>query len=230
MTGSRTSLPPTLDLYDVACLAGGVPRLSDTVVVALLERDALRLGTTGLLESTGATHASPVEAAVLDAVGPRPRCSAASLRWRVARDPRVVAVLYQLVAAGLLRPRFLALGRDGSRVPTVEGRRVLRQWREDPAWAAGPPDARQVALRGPAAMGDQVLRRSVFGPSASGGPTPLRGRAGRPGRDAGSVAPFAAWGFAGGDGGGWGGGGWGGGDWGGGGGCGGGDGGGGGGC
>ena len=213
MTSTRT------DTYDLALLAGGPGRAVDTAIVALLGRGLLHVDGGGLLRTAGTAPVHPVEAAVHELVGDGPRRSAATVRARAEDDPRVLALTERLVAAGLLRTRWL--GWSPSPVPTAAGRRLLAEARRQPVLAE---DVR-VALDGCTAMTDPTRRVLVFGTA----PERRRSGAGRPrtggwadGRSSGS--PFVAWG--GGDGGGWGGGGWGG-D---GGGCGGGDGGGGGGC
>jgi hypothetical protein len=212
MTGPRTLVHTTLDLYEVAHLAGGPERVADTAVVALLGRGLLRLDTACRLQAVGPVGGHPVEAALLEAVGPRARRSAASVRGRLALDPRIVAVGERLTAAGLLRRNPMARLRSGwpCLVRTGAGRRLLAQWQVEPPAAVGSDTAVRVALAGHAGMGDRELRDSVFGTPLR--PTP-RSRGGRPwhaGHHA-RVTPYSAGG--GGvtaDGGGWGGGGWGG--------------------
>ena len=186
MTSTRT------DTYALAHLAGGPPRVADTAVVALLERGRLLVDDDGLLRTTGSAPVHPVEAAVLDLVGPTPRRSAPTVRSRLAEDPRVVAVADRLVAQGLSRPNpwtWLGSSRP-ARVPTAAGRRLLAEARQSVAGQ----DLR-VALDGVAVMTDQELRDRVFGSTR----TRPAGRAQRhPGfRDGGSST---GWLFAGGGG------------------------------
>jgi hypothetical protein len=221
MTGTRPLLLPTGDVYDVAQLAGGLSRVVDTAVVSLLEQGRLRVDDAGRLHALGSTPGRPVESAVLDLAGRRPRRTIASMRLRAPEDPRLTGVADRLVAAGLLRRNPLA-GLSSSwpaHLRTAAGRRVLDEWRA--ALPAG--SSTEVALFGAERMADRALWAGVFGAVA---PPPVR----RPGRSGVAGDPGTAlwatgwWGGGGGDGGG---GGFGGGD---GGGCGGGDGGGGGGC
>lgn len=206
MTGPRTLLPIDLDLYDLAYLAGGPARVADTAVVVLLERGLLRVDPAGRLAAVGRVAGRPVEAAVLDTLGARPLRSAATLTWRLAEDPRVIAVGDRLVRDGLLRRNPLARLWAGSPrlVRTGAGRRALEQ--ADPARAVGSTDGLAVALHGPAAMGDRVLRDSVSGTDSPRAIPRARGSRRRHGDDSAPLAPYTAWGFAGGDGGSWGGG------------------------
>jgi hypothetical protein len=222
MNGTRTPLLTTRDVYDVAELAGGLARVVDTAVVILLERGRLVADDIGRLRAIG-TAVHPVEAAVLDLAGPRPRRSVATLRVRAQEDPRLTGVAGRLVADGLLRRNPLAAICSSwpAHRTTATGRRVLAEWRTAPPAGRAGVD---VALDGPQGMTDQLLFEKVFA-------TPVPARAGRPGRRPDMVrtdSGTSAWAF-GGWGGGWGGDGGGGGSGGGdGGGCGGGDGGGGG--
>ncbi|WP_216870729.1 TIGR04222 domain-containing membrane protein [Modestobacter excelsi] len=160
MTGTRSPLLPTGDVYDVAQLAGGLPRVVDTAVVSLLQQGRLRVDDSGRLHATGSTPGRPVESAVLDLAGRRPRRSIASMRLRAQEDPRLTGVADRLVAAGLLRRNPLA-GLSSSwpaHLRTAAGRRVLEEWR-----AASPVGAAEVALGGPERMADRTLYESVFG-------------------------------------------------------------------
>jgi uncharacterized membrane protein YgcG len=159
MNAPRTSTLVTCDVYDVAQLAGGLPRVVDTAVVALLERGRLTVDSAGRLQAVG-TAVHPVEVAVLDLAGPRPRRSVATVRVRAQQDPRLTAVAERLVAAGLLRRNPVAglLSSWPAHLRTAAGRQVLAEWRTAP-----PVPHAAVALDGPAAMADQERRRSVFG-------------------------------------------------------------------
>jgi hypothetical protein len=205
MTGTRTPELLSCDAYDVAQLAGGLPRVVDTAVVNLLEHGRLAVDGVGRLRAVGrAVH--PVEAAVLELAGPRPRRTIVSLRLRACEDPRLTGVGERLVTEGLLRRNPLAAlsGSRPSHRCTAAGRRVLAERRATPPASGSTVD---VALGGATRMTDQVRYELVFGSAAPTSP----GRhswAGthRPPPDAGA----SGWAFGGWGGGGWGGGGWGG--------------------
>jgi uncharacterized protein (TIGR04222 family) len=73
MTGTHVPLLRS-DLYEIAYLAGGPRRVVETAVVALVENGRLRVDrATGRLHVVDASRRHPVEAVVLDAVGPRGR-------------------------------------------------------------------------------------------------------------------------------------------------------------
>ncbi|MFQ1002898.1 TIGR04222 domain-containing membrane protein [Modestobacter sp. SSW1-42] len=191
--------------YDLAQLAGGVERVADTAVVALLARGRLLVDGGGLLRVAGSAPAHPVEAAVLDAVGPRPRPrrSALTVRALVQDDPRVGAVAVRLEAEGLLRRNpWAVLSRSWpARVRTPEGRRVLAEARQQP----GIGEDVRVALDGVAAMADQTRRRLVFG--AAPGRAQPGGRARRSDGpwSSSTSGSFLTWGGGDGGSGGWGG-------------------------
>jgi uncharacterized membrane protein YgcG len=163
MNSTCTPLTTTRDLYDVAQLAGGLVRLVDTAVVGLLERGRLTVDDAGKLAAVGRT-VHPVEAAVLDLVGPRARRTVASVRLRAEEDPRLTGVAERLVAEGLLRRSPLAgFSRSrSSHLRTAAGRRFLAEWRAAPPAGA----AAEVALGGWPRMTDQVLCERVFGSPA----------------------------------------------------------------
>ncbi len=98
--------PPALpvldryDVYDLAYLAGGPYAVVDTALVALAERGRVRVQFTGELYAVDVRRRSPVEAAVLDALGPRPRRSVGTLRWRLRADERIASIGDRLVADG----------------------------------------------------------------------------------------------------------------------------------
>jgi hypothetical protein len=114
-----------------------------------------------------------VEAAVLDALGPRPRRSAGTVRWHLEQDERITGIGERLVADGLLtgRQRRLLTGGRPLPVRTRDGRRFLRRLRAEPPQdrvAAG-TSAMLVALTGIRAMPDAELRARLFEP-----PSPRR--------------------------------------------------------
>jgi hypothetical protein len=153
MTASR------IDVYDLAFLAGGPGRVVDTAVVVLVESGRLRVASPGELAMVETFRGHPVEAAVLDAVGPRGRRSVDTIRWRLVDDDRINGLARPLAAAGLLRRRLFR-GR-GQWCATRAGREAL---------AGGPGADRaldggsavQVALHGREAMTDAALRSAIF--------------------------------------------------------------------
>jgi hypothetical protein len=154
---------PDLDVYDVAFLAGGTGRVVDTALVVLVRDGRVRVHSPGHLVTVGLSRRHPVEAAVLDAVGPVGHRSADTVWWRLAEDDRVLDVGRRLREAGLLgRVGGRGLWRGGHRspVPTRAGRRILREVGGPPGrWD---PEATRVALGGRSAMADQRLRAEVF--------------------------------------------------------------------
>jgi hypothetical protein len=155
-----------LDVYEVAFLAGGVQRVVDTALVALVESGRVRVHAPGQLAGVRLERRHPVEAAVLDAVGTRGHRSVDTIRWRLTGDDRLTGLGRSLASSGLLR-RTLR-GRQAW-APTRAGRETLRrlaaQPPADPAHDGG--SAVLVALRGRAAMPDPALRAAVFERPAS---------------------------------------------------------------
>jgi uncharacterized membrane protein YgcG len=199
MTGTGTTSLVTCDAYDIAQLAGGLSRVVDTAVVCLLEHGRMAVDGVGRLRAVGrAVH--PVEAAVLELAGPRPRRTVVSLRLRAAEDPRLTGVAARLVTEGLLRRNPLAAlpGTRPAHRCTAAGRQALAERRTPPP---APGSALDVALGGATRMADQVHRELVFG--STGPVSPGRRSWGR--ADAQADAGASGWAL-----GGWGGGGWGG--------------------
>lgn len=157
-----------LDVYEAACLAGGIDRAIDTAVVALLESGSIRAQRGGTLALVDPTPRHGVEGAVLDAIGPRASRSLTTVRLRAGQDERLACLAERLERDGLLSTGVVwRLGGRGRRqAPTLRGRRVLRQLRaEPPAWISG-TSARRVALGGPGQLIDHDLRVAVFGTDA----------------------------------------------------------------
>jgi hypothetical protein len=204
MTELSTQTLQQYDVYDIAHLAGGLPRVVDTAVVALLRSGRVRASDGGQLAVVSATRRHPVEAAVLDVIGPWERRSVGSVRWRLDADPRLLAIAERLHAEGLIRS-----GAPWSRcrrpvARTRAGRRLLRRLRAEPPTDLVAPGtgARTVALHGAERLGDKELYRKVFAPA------PRSRTAGTwfAGGDARGTHPYAYGPFGGGaDGGGWGG-------------------------
>jgi uncharacterized membrane protein YgcG len=160
MTGTRT-----LDVYEMAYLAGGPRQAIEAAVVSLIEARVLRATRpTGELMLTKRRPCVDLEAAVLDAVGVRGCSLIGTVCWRLRDDVRVTSIGQRLRDGGLLardrcpesmRPRFwsaLSL--------TSAGRRTLRQLRREPASSA--TDGLRVSLWGPQAMRDYALRAALF--------------------------------------------------------------------
>ncbi|MGY1670195.1 TIGR04222 domain-containing membrane protein [Geodermatophilus sp. SYSU D00710] len=162
MAASRT--PSQLDVYDAAHLGGGPPRVVDTAIVALVRSGRVRVHSPGQLATVELTRQHPVEAAVLDAVGPSGHRSVDTVQWRLQDDARLLEVGRRLRSDGLAARSVLgrALGRGRATVAlTADGRRALAwlrdQWGEtDDVW--------RVALHGRAAVHDGDLRAAVFEP------------------------------------------------------------------
>ncbi len=198
-----TTTAPSLDrydVYDIAYLAGGPHHVVDTALVALAESGRVKARATGELSATDVRRRFPVEAAVLDALGSRPRRSAGTLRWLLDRDPRIAAIGDRLAADGLLSGRQRWFSGDRPRPAlTRAGRAALRRLKADPPadHVAPGTSAMLVALTGVRAMPDAALWASLFEP-----PTPPRRARVRDHGGAHSYMP-AYW--AGGDAGGWGG-------------------------
>lgn len=166
MTAPRAS--HVLDVYDIACLAGGPDRVVDTALIALVQSGRVRIHRPGQLAAVDLSRRHPVEAAVLDAVGTVGHRSADTIRWRVAGDERLLDVVHRLQREGLLGrthrlvPHFSA-GRS-SPAPTAEGRRLLRELEaRAPADHVAPAtDAVLVALGGHEHLPDQALSKEIF--------------------------------------------------------------------
>ena len=167
MTGTHVPLLGS-DLYEVAYLAGGPRRAVEAAVVALIEDGRLQVTrSTAELHVVDPRRRHPVEAAVLDAAGPRARRSIDGIAWRVRTDARLVALADGLQQAGLVSRRggvHATVERTWTAVGlTREGRRELRRLRSEPP-AVGSSEALAVALGGPGAWADAERRAAVFAP------------------------------------------------------------------
>jgi hypothetical protein len=155
---------PVLDVYDIAFLAGGANRAVETAIVALVRGGRLRVHSPGQLATAELSRRHPVEAAVLDAVGPTGHRSIDTICWRLAEDDRLLDIGRRLHAAGLLGRLGGALSvlhhDRRALAPTRAGQRVLREAGERAA--LGDPEAVRVALGGRAAMTDTRLRSDIF--------------------------------------------------------------------
>jgi hypothetical protein len=162
MTASRDV--SELDVYDIAFLAGGLARVVDTALVALVETGRVRVHSPGELATVSLARRHPVEAAVLDAIGPSGHRSADTVRWRVSSDERVLDLGRRLRSDGLLIR--VPVPRHGRALPapTAKGRQALRSLRAHlpaDAVAAG-TSAMVVALGGRGRMPDQALCAAIF--------------------------------------------------------------------
>jgi hypothetical protein len=147
-----------LDVYEAAFLAGGPDRVVDTALVALVRTDRARVHSPGELATTELTRRHPVEAAVLDAIGPSGHRSVDTIRWRLKDDARIADVGRKLRDDGLLARSLLRRGGPPSS-PTAAGRRLLSQLRTDRAAGF---DEWRVALDGREAMPDRARCTSIF--------------------------------------------------------------------
>jgi hypothetical protein len=195
MTSTRTPHTDRLDLYDLAFLAGGPARVVDAAVVALLESGRVGVRDTGELYARDASRRHPVEAAVLDAVGSRGRHSVGTVRWRVRDDQRITKIGDRLSTTGLVRRPLLARYRAPAWARTAAGRRSLRELRQCPPTDLVAPgtSALSVALHGPAAMTDPVVRARVFDPPTAAPADPQAHWGSVDARVAGP--PYAVWGI-----------------------------------
>lgn len=157
-----------LDVYDVACLAGGTDRVVDTALVALVQSGRVRVHAPGELVTASLTRRHPVEAAVLDAVGPAGHRSVDTVRWRVAGDERLLDVARHLRDLGLLGSIPVPPARRSRwrLAPTYAGRHLLRELQAAPPEdaVANGTDAMTVALRGRGHVPDRALSASIFEP------------------------------------------------------------------
>ncbi|MFD0419638.1 TIGR04222 domain-containing membrane protein [Streptomyces sp. NPDC127108] len=160
---SAVGEPPALDVYDVACLAGGVPRVVDSAVIALAERGlvvvrASRVRAVGADERgrQGAPPpAHPVERALLAACPPEGSRGITRLRAILTRSPEIDALVLRLADEGLVAG---ARGRS-----TLAGRRRLAAAERDgrlPAYVFG----------GAAVLPDGPVRQGIIdaAPAPSG--------------------------------------------------------------
>ena len=167
MTGTHVPLLGS-DLYEVAYLAGGPRRAVETAVVALLADGRLRVTrSTAELEAVDLRRRHPIEAAVLDATGPRAHRSVDGVVRRVRTDARLIALADGLQRAGLVSRRGGVEATAGWAWPAVgltrAGRQALRRLRSAPPSTAN-AEALAVALAGPGAWADAELRAAVFTP------------------------------------------------------------------
>ena len=163
--------PSDLDVYEIACLSGGTDRVVDTALVALVESGRIRVTAPGELATTSLVRRHPVEAAVLDAVGPSGHRSVETVRWRLTTDDRILEVPRHLRDAGLLGGNARGPSSRRSRwrlAPTYAGRHLLHELRDAPPAEPVPGgSAMRVALHGREEMPDKELCRRIFEQPAS---------------------------------------------------------------
>ena len=154
-----------LDVYDMAVLAGGLPRLVDTALVAMVESGRVRVDAAGEFHADATSSAHPVEAAMLDAIGTRGYRSVDGIGSRFLHDRRLDHEFRHLTSDGLVRRAYPArlVGKTHAHT-TAAGRRALEQFAERPPADGG--NAALVALHGRDAMPDRRLHDEIFGPRA----------------------------------------------------------------
>jgi hypothetical protein len=171
-----------LDVYEIACLAGGPARMVDAALVALVESGRVKVTNPGELATVSLARRHPVEAAVLDAVGPTGHRSVETVRWRLTTDDRILDVPRHLRDLGLLGAAATALpAARRSRwrlVPTYAGRHLLHELLDAPPAddVAGGTSAMTVALCGREHMPDRALSAAIFEPPPSPVAAGLGGR------------------------------------------------------
>jgi hypothetical protein len=179
---TRKAVPDRLDVYEIACLAGGPDRMVDTALVALVQLGRVRVTSPGELATVSLARRHPVEAAVLDAVGPAGHRSVETIRWRLTTDDRILEVPRRLRDLGLLGGAGVvpATARRcrWRLAPTYAGRHLLHELLDDPPAddVAGGTVAMTVALRGREHMPDKALCAAIFEQPASTVAPGLRGR------------------------------------------------------
>lgn len=154
--------PRALDVYDIAVLAGGLPRLVDTALVAMVERGRVQVLPSGEFHADPTSSPHPVEAALLDAVGTRGYRSVDGIGARLLHDRRLDQEFRHLTTDRLVRRALPSrlVGKTHAHT-TAAGRRALQEF-ADRAPADG-GSAVQVALHGRDAMPDHRLRNEIFG-------------------------------------------------------------------
>jgi hypothetical protein len=161
-----TTALDVLDVYEIACLAGGTQRLVDTALVALTESGRVRVTAPGELATVSLVRRHPVEAAVLDAIGPAGNRSVETVRWRLTTDQRILDVQRRLRDAGLLGAGLVSPSRRSPwrLAPTYAGRHLLHELRDCPPSdaVAGGTSAMTVALHGRERMQDQAVGAAIF--------------------------------------------------------------------
>jgi hypothetical protein len=149
---------PVLDVYDVAFLGGGPQRVVDTAIVVLVRSGRLRVHSPGRLATADLVRRHPVEAAVLDAVGPTGHRSVDMVCWRLIGDDRMLDIGRRLRDQKLVGHK-LTPGRHRPLTATRAGRNLLAEVGDLPGVDA---EAMRVARGGRAGMTDKLLRAAIF--------------------------------------------------------------------
>nr|WP_184906357.1 TIGR04222 domain-containing membrane protein [Amycolatopsis umgeniensis] len=92
---------PPRTIYQVAYLAGGPDRVSDTAVAGAVERRAARIDSSGVLRRTSARPADPFVLAVADTL---PKVRAARVREPLRASEPMRSLRTELLARGLVVP------------------------------------------------------------------------------------------------------------------------------
>ena len=170
----------SLDVAELAVLAGGPARAVDAALAALLESGRVEVLDTLALQVLDPRPRGPVEAAVLDAIGDGAVWSLPTVRWRALGDARLAAVAQRLADDGLLGPAgplARLRGVRGEWAATALGRSALRRARaEAAAGPAGGGAAVAVALGGLAAVVDPQVRGLLLGADGRSRAERLRAR------------------------------------------------------
>lgn len=161
----------TLDVYELAYLAGGPCRAVDAAVIALVEAGVVAVDrSTGELVPIERRSCSGVEAAVLAALGSQGDRFLDTVCGRLRADGRLTAIEHRLQADRLL-VRGGGLGSLSRRwwevlAITDAGRRTLRRRRR--ALSPEGTDALRAALSGPAALRGRSEYVALFDPPRRG--------------------------------------------------------------
>jgi uncharacterized protein (TIGR04222 family) len=94
---------PTHDVWEIAFLAGGPGRVTDTAIAGMQEDGRLAVGGPGAVTVRRAVAHDPVEQAVLDALARTPGGALSRLRGMVMRSPAVQETGDRLADRGLMR-------------------------------------------------------------------------------------------------------------------------------
>ncbi|MFC3449005.1 TIGR04222 domain-containing membrane protein [Amycolatopsis speibonae] len=127
-------------IYQVAYLADGPDRVTDTAVAGALERKAARLDSSGVLRRTSVKPADPFVLAVVETL---PKVRIARVREPLCDSEPMHSLRAELLAGGLVVPAnhwrraWHAVTRREVWA-TKAGERLLSRAREDPRLVTGP--------------------------------------------------------------------------------------------
>ncbi|GCD42168.1 TIGR04222 domain-containing membrane protein [Streptomyces paromomycinus] len=91
------------ELWEIAFLAGGPPRVTDAAIAGMHQDGRLAVGGPGVVSVRQSVAYDPVETAVLDSLARTPDGSLDTLRRHVMRSPAVQAIGDRLAKRGLMR-------------------------------------------------------------------------------------------------------------------------------